>query len=254
MTKAQELYNEFITLGWHCKYCDKHFKFSQVTRWGDREGGASNVTCPLCQMSLRMDLPEVVRTIEKLGNLDKKIIRVLIEYADEGGEFNDHGPYDKIYYKCIMVLKHNPLFTSLITIRPLPFVERMVMIQIYRELVEAGKIEEVDLYEVQAPIPVVSERAKVKTVRYGATTQAYEKSKSKKKASKVGTQLDFMVGGGARSKIKTSELSELTPEPMPELDDALAALLGMDDKPEEVVIDEKVENDLSSLDDMINDL
>ena len=249
MTKAQELYNEFITLGWKCITCDKHFKFSQVTRWGDREGGASNVTCPFCKVSLRIDLPEVVRAIEKLGNLDKKIINVLIEYADEGGEFHGHGPYDEIYYKCIMVLKYNPLYTSLITIRPLPFVERMVMIQIYRELVEAGKIEEVDLYEVQAPIPVVSERAKVKTVRYGKTTQAYENSRKKKeKKSKVGTQLDFMVGGGIGTKKKVA--SELTPDVLPELDDAIAGLMNLDSKP----LEDKVKDDLSSLDDMINDL
>jgi len=255
MTRAQELYNDFLTLGWKCNWCSKHFKFSEVAKWGDKEGGATNVTCPYCQMSLRMDLPEIVTKIEQLGNLDKKIIKILVEYADEGGVFNEHSPYNIIYHKCIMILKHNPLFTSLIHIRPLPYVERMTMIQIYRELVEGGKIQEVDVYEVQAPIPVVSERLKVKTIKYGKTTQAYEKSKGEKKKTKPkGAQMSFMMGG-SKSKPK-AEVSELTPEPSIDMDDALAAMLGISndklDKPDKVEVSSKV--DLSELDDMMKEL
>jgi len=192
MTKAQETYNELMALGWHCPRCEKFFHFSQVISWGDRQGGATNATCPFCETHIRIDEPKLLKIFDQLAEMDKRIAKLIVDYAESGGEFHRHGPYQAIYYKCAMVMKYEPAFTSLISMRPISYIDRMVLIQIYRELVKAGKIDEVDIYEVKAPIPIEFERPKVSPVSLsGNTSKKHHKHKHLRSSPRSSIQLSL---------------------------------------------------------------
>ena len=161
MTKAQETYDEFIVCKMKCEACGNEVGFDNIIDWGYDE---YDFKCPYCGVRVGIYNREIQDKISRLGILDRLIAEKLVAAA-KLGLLHANPTANVVYWAGLMLIEKHFDLPRITT--PLSYIPRIFMTQLYRELVEAGRMDEVDLYSVKAPIPVEPvAAAKVEAVSY----------------------------------------------------------------------------------------
>lgn len=201
MTQAQKLYNEYIICKVICQQCKKEVSFQSIVDWGYE---INQFRCPYCKTLVQIHNSEVIDKIRRMSHLDKAIVGQLLEHAKEG-QLHSHEFADATQWACLCLisrtfdLRSDPI--------PLSYIHRMFLIQLYRQLVEAEKMPEIDIYAIKAPIPVETIVPKVQTLTH--RIQSAKKSRSKKKKKKKEDFTTMGIGPPKANKEKLDKLDKI---------------------------------------------
>lgn len=188
MTQAQELYNQYIVCKVVCPQCRKTVSFQSITDWGYE---LSDFKCPYCKVLVNITDAEVLDKTRRMAYMDKAIVNKLLEHAKQG-QLHSHEIADTTQWACLCLvskmanLKSEPV--------PLSYIYRMFLIQLYRQLVEDSKVDEIDIYAIQAPIPVEVVVPRVGTLTHQIRTAKSKKKKKKKKVKTPAAEVSFGFG------------------------------------------------------------
>lgn len=192
MTNLQETYNEFIKLKVLCPRCAKEVHFSQIIKWGYEEG---QLQCPHCNTLIKHHDADALDKTNRLAMLDKELVDTMIKAA-VGGKLHSHPAADLAIWAALSSIEER---FRVSTKEPLSYISRMFLVKLYKQMVENGQIEEIPIYQIQAPIPTAMDsgaREKVTSVQH------YKRRKSKKKEVK---QMGLSIGGGSDEEIQELE-------------------------------------------------
>ena len=205
MTQTQETYNKYITSKSICQGCKKEVSFQSITDWGYE---LNRFKCPYCKVLTAISSANAIDSVRRMAFLDKALVKQLLEYANQG-QLHNHEIADTTQWACLCLVEKGlncepePI--------PLSYIQRMFLVQLYRQLVEGGKMPEIDIYAIQAPIPVEVVQPRIGTLTHQIQSAKKAKAKKKKKKAKAKDILDtFTIGAVTPKKKKKKKKKKKT--------------------------------------------